>query len=357
VRHRGPGYLNLTVRDGWRCSTAVGYLRPARRRSNLRIVTGAHVSAIDFEGRRAVGVRYRRAGAEIAVRARHEVLLCAGAVQSPQLLQLCGIGPAELLREHGIPMRVPLAGVGENLQDHLCLRFLYRCTRPVTGNDRLNHPRARLGSALDFALRRRGPLATGAFLAGLATRCAPDADRADLQVTLSMVSAPARGERVHPFSGFTLLYYPLRPSSRGSVRIRSRDPMAAPALQPEYLSTDHDRRMMVRGARLVRALAASPALAPYVAQELQPGSGCVDDNALLAAACEHGSSGYHPVGTCRMGVDDGAVVDPRLRVRGVSGLRVVDASVMPTLVSGNTNLPTIMIAERASDLILEDVDR
>lgn len=350
----GAGALQLTLRNGRRCSAAVAYLRPVRARPNLHVMTGAHVCAVNFDGQRASGLSYRAFGQEHSVRARREVLLCAGALQTPQLLQLSGIGPVDLLQAHGISVRHASPCVGENLQDHLCLRFLYRCTRKVTGNDRLNTPWARALSALDYAVRRRGPFATGAFLAGLVAKASPESPSADVQVTLSVVSSPSRGARVHPFSGFTLLYYPLRPTSRGHVRIRSADPMAAPSMQPNYLSTEHDRQMMIAGARLTRAIASSPGLAPYVAEELQPGAGALDDASLLEAAREHGSSGYHPVGTCRMGSDAGAVVDPRLRVNGVANLRVVDASVMPTLVSGNTNLPTIMIAEKAADMILQD---
>ncbi len=351
----GAGPLQLTLRNARRCSAAVAYLRPALSRPNLKVITGAHVSAVSFDGRRASGLRYRANAQDHSVSASREVILSAGALQSPQLLQLSGIGPPALLHQHGVPVLHASPGVGENLQDHLCLRFLYRCTRPVTANDRLHTPWSRMLTGMDYLLRRRGPMATGAFLAGVVTRVLPESGGADTQVTLSMVSSPGRGERVHPFSGFTLLYYPLRPSSRGFVRIRCADPMAAPAMQPNYLSSDYDRRMMVAGARLTRALAATPALAPYVARELQPGADAQDDDALMAAARAHGSSGYHPVGTCRMGTDADAVVDPRLRVRGVAGLRVVDASVMPTLVSGNTNLPVIMIAEKAADMIREDV--
>jgi choline dehydrogenase len=350
----GAGALQLTVRNGLRCSAAVAYLRPARSRPNLRVITGAHVCAVNFDGLRANGLKCLINGEIHSVRAQREVLLCAGALQSPQLLQLSGIGPPELLQEHGIPVRHPLSGVGENLQDHLCLRFLYRCTKRVTGNDRLNTPWARALSGLDYVARRRGPLASGAFLAGLTAKASPASCSVDTQITLSMVSSPARGARVHPFPGFTLLYYPLRPTSRGFVRLRSADPLAPPMMQPNYLSTGHDQQMMIAGARLTRTLAAAPGLAPYVENELQPGTNARDDSDLLAAAREHGSSGYHPVGTCRMGSDATTVVDPKLRVHGVTHLRVVDASVMPTLVSGNTNLPTIMIAEKAADMILQD---
>ena len=353
-RQEGAGYLQLTTRNGRRSSAAVAYLRPARSRPNLTVETGAHATGIVFEGRRAAGVRYRAGGAERSVHAAREVLLCAGALQSPQLLQLSGVGPAELLQAHAIPVVHALPGVGENLQDHLALRSMYKCTRPVTTNDELRNPWRKALTGLKYILLRRGPMAIGVMTGGMITRALPDAVTPDMQFFISTVSAEARGAEPHPFSGFTLVFYPLRPTSRGFVRIKSADPLVAPAMQPNYLSTDYDRRSMLAGARMARALAATPSLSPYVLEEIQPGAGVQTDEQLLDAVRAHGSSGYHPVGTCRMGTDIAAVVDPRLRVHGIQGLRVIDASVMPTLVSGNTNAAAIMIAEKGADLVLQD---
>ncbi|MFN0160979.1 MAG: GMC family oxidoreductase [Burkholderiales bacterium] len=353
----GAGYLQLTTRNGWRCSTAVGYLRPARKRANLQVVTEAHAMAVVFEGGRAAGVRYRGPSGEVVVKAAREVLLCAGALQSPQILQLSGIGPADLLKQHGVPVIRDLPGVGENLQDHLSLRFLFKCTKPITTNDDLRTLFGKMRIGLKFLLQRRGPLAIGVMTGAMITRIEPDAATPDVNYFLSTVSAATRGATPHPWPGFTVGYYPFRPTSRGHVRIKSADPFAAPAMQANYLATEYDRRMMIAGARMARRIAASPSFAPYVLEELQPGPGVESDEAILDAVRDHGSSGYHPVGTCRIGRDADAVVDPRLRVHGVPGLRVADASVMPTLVSGNTNAATIMIAEKAADMILEDRER
>ncbi len=357
ARQEGAGYIQITTRNGMRCSTAVGYLRPARQRANLTVLTDAHATRVTFEGRRASGVRLLRGGVEMTVRAGREVILAAGALQSPQLLQLSGVGPAALLAEHGIDVVADLPGVGENLQDHLALRMMYRCTRPVTTNDELRTLWAKARTGLRYALFRSGPLAVGVMSAAAITRLLPESGTPDTQVFLSTLSAPDRGAAPHPFPGFTLAHYPLRPTSRGRLWIRSADPMQAPAILANYLSTDYDRRLTVAGARLVRRLVATPALAPYVAEEIQPGPGVHGDDELLDAARQLGSSGYHASGTCRMGTDTLAVVDPRLCVRAVAGLRVVDASVMPTLVSGNTNAATIMIAEKGADLIREDAQR
>ena len=350
----GAGYLQLTTRNGRRCSTAVGYLRPARSRPNLAVETGAHAERILFEGTRATGVRYRRDGHAVEVKAKREVLVAAGALQSPQLLQLSGIGPAALLREHGIAVVADRPGVGENLQDHLALRFLFRCTKPITTNDDLRNWWRQMLTGMRYVFRREGPLAIGVMTGGMITRAMPDAKTPDMQFFLSTVSAEARGAAPHPWPGFTFVYYPLRPTSRGHVRIKSADPMAAPAMQPNYLDTEYDRQMMIAGARMARRIAATPSFAPYVETELQPGLQAQTDDELLDAAREHGSSGYHPCGTCRIGRDEHSVVDPRLRVHGVQGLRVIDASVMPTMVSGNTNAATIMIGEKGADLVRED---
>ena len=280
-----------------------------------------------------------------------EVILSAGALQSPQLLQLSGVGAQEHLSSLGIPVVCDLPGVGENLQDHLALRLIYKCTKPVTTNDDLKNAWRTGLTGLRYLLARRGPMAIGVMTAGMITRVLPEAKTPDIQFFLSTVSAEERGAKPHPFSAFTLVYYPMRPESRGWVRLRSRDPREAPAIQPNYLATDYDRRIMVEGARLARRLVATPSLSRYVLEEYKPGAAVASDAQILQAVRDNGSSGYHPVGTCRMGKDEGAVVDPQLRVRGVEGLRVVDASVMPLLVSGNTNAATFMIAEKAADLI------
>lgn len=345
ANQEGAGYLHLTTRKGRRCSAAVAYLQPARGRPNLTIRTGAHVFRVLFEGRRAIGVECD--GQRIIA---SEVVLCAGAIQSPQLLQLSGIGPAALLSSLRIPVIADLP-VGENLQDHLALRLIYKCTKPITTNDELANLWRKARTGLRYVLTRSGPMAIGVMTAGMITRVLPDAKTPDIQFFLSTVSAEERGAKPHSFPGFTLVYYPMRPQSRGWVRIRSRDPREAPAIQPKYLSTEYDRRIMIDGAKLARRIVASPSFSPYVLDEYKPGRAVASDEQLLDAIRNAGSSGYHPVGTCRMGSDDAAVVDPQLRVRGVEGLRVVDASVMPVLVSGNTNAATLMIAEKAADLM------
>jgi choline dehydrogenase len=350
----GAGYLHLTTRNARRCSAATAYLQPARSRANLTVETNARVTSVLLEGRRACGVRYRKAGTDVRAQAGREVILAAGALQSPQLLQLSGIGPGALLQRIGIPVVADLPGVGANLQDHLALRFLYRCTKPVTTNDELRNLWRKARTGLRYLLFRTGPMAIGVMTGGLITRVLPGALTPDLQVFISTVSAEQRGAAPHPWPGFTLVYYPMRPTSRGAVEIRSPDPFGAPALMPNYLDTEYDRRIMVEGAKFVRRLAATPSLAPYVLAEHQPGPSARNDEALLEAVRNFGSSGYHPCGTCRIGQDAAAVVDPRLRVRGVEGLRVIDASVMPVVVSGNTNAATVMIAEKGADLVRAD---
>lgn len=349
----GAGYLQLTTRNGFRCSAARAYLRPAKRRPNLQVITGARVLRVLFDGRRATGVEYRQGDQTVQAHAAREVLLSAGAIQSPQLLQLSGIGPDDLLSAMGVPVVSHHPGVGANLQDHLAQRFMFQCTRPITTNDALRNPLRKLQTGLRYALFRDGPMAVGVMIAGLITRVMPDAQTPDMQLFLSTVSADDRGRKPHLFSGFTIAFYPMRPSSRGHVRITSNDPTAAPAITYNYLSTNYDQAITLAGARLVRHLTATGSLAPLIIKELRPAPDAQTDADILAAIRESATTGFHPVGTCRMGEDDG-VVDSRLRVHGVDGLRVVDASVMPTLVSGNTNAATIMIAEKAADLIRED---
>jgi choline dehydrogenase len=354
----GAGYYQLFTRRGWRCSTAVGYLKPARARHNLAVETGAQVTRVLFDGRRAIGVEYVQDGATRQVHAQREVLLAAGALQSPQLLQLSGIGDPALLREFGIPVVQPLSGVGENLQDHLQLRLLYRCTKPITTNDDLNSWWRSLKIGAQWILQRSGPLAVGINQGGLFARVLPESATPDVQFHFATLSADLAGAAPHPFPGFTFSVCQLRPTSRGHVRLKSRDPLAAPAMQPNYLTTEADARCAIAAVRYARKLAATAALRPYIAEEVRPGPmmNAADDHAVLEFCREYGATIFHPSGTCRMGVaeDPQAVVDARLRVLGVDALRVVDCSIMPALVSGNTNAPVVMIAEKASDMIAAD---
>jgi choline dehydrogenase len=351
ARQEGVGYYQLFTRRGLRCSTAVGYLRPALSRANLEVRTDAHATRVLFEGTRAVGVEYRLGGALETVRAAREVILCAGAVQSPQLLQLSGIGPASLLAEHGIPVVADLRGVGENLQDHLQIRLIYKVAKPITTNDELRSlfGKARIG--LEWLLWRRGPLAVGINQGGLFTRLMPEAKTPDIPFHFATLSADVAGGDPHPWPGCTFSVCQLRPRSRGTIRIASRDPMRAPSIQANYLSDEVDRRYAIEAVRYARRLAATRALAPYLVEEYRPGPEVADDAALLDFAQRYGQTIFHPAGTCRMGDDAMAVVDAQLRVRGVQGLRVADASIMPAIVSGNTNAPVIMIAEKAAEIM------
>ena len=355
----GAGYYQLTTWKGWRWSTAKGYLKPARQRTNLRIECEAQATNVLIEQGRAVGVRYRQGGELKVARCRGEVLLAAGAIQSPQLLQLSGIGPAALLKSRGVAVAHELPGVGENLQDHLQIRLIFECTQPTT-NDALNSwlGQARLG--LQWLLHRSGPLAVGINQGGCFMRALPqEAATPDVQFHVATLSADMAGGKVHPFSGMTMSVCQLRPESRGHIRIRSADPFEPPEMQPNYLSTELDRRTAVAAIRAARAIAAAPALKPWIKREVKPGPATDDDAALREFCRESGATIFHPSGTCAMGPDParGAVVDARLRVHGVAGLRVIDCSVMPTLVSGNTNAPVVMMAEKAVDMIREDARR
>jgi choline dehydrogenase len=350
----GAGYYQTTSRRGIRWSTARGYLRPALRRPNLQVVTDALATRVCFEGRKAVGVEYRRGGETLSVRARREVILAGGAINSPQVLQLSGIGPAALLREHGIPIVGESPGVGEDFQDHMQVRVVLKCTRPITINDEINSMMRRLGVGLRYALMRKGPLTISAGYAGAFFRTDERLATPDVQVHFITFSTDRMGERLHPFPGFTASTCQLRPESRGSVRIKSPDPAAAPAIDPRYMATETDRRTNVEGLKRLRAIMRMPAMRPYVLTEHLPGEAVQSDDELLAYCREAGTTIYHPTCSCRMGTDERAVVDPRLKVRGVEGLRVVDGAVMPSVVSGNTNAAIVMIAEKGSDMILED---
>ena len=350
----GAGYFQLTARNGRRCSTAVGYLRKAQRRSNLKIVTGALTSRILFSGRRATGVEYRAGGETYIAHADGEIIIAGGAFNSPQLLQLSGLGPADLLRRHGIPVVADMPGVGADLQDHLQVRMQYRCTEPITMNDVINSWRHRIGAGLRYVLQRKGLLTIGAGYAGGFFRTSTDLETPDVQAHFIIFSGDASGAALHPFPGFIASICQLRPESRGFVHIKSADPAMPPAIQPRYLSSAFDRDTVVAGMKLLRGVMRQPAMGRYVAEERAPSPDCATDEDLLAFARATGSTVFHPTSTCRMGQDALAVVDERLRVRGIEALRVVDGSIMPTLVSGNTNAAVVMIGEKGADMILQD---
>jgi choline dehydrogenase len=350
----GAGFFQTTTSRGRRASTAVAYLRPAKGRKNLQVETSALAQRVVFDGRRAVAVEYRKQGSLRTVRARREILVSSGAFNSPQLLQLSGVGPAELLRKHGIDVVLDAAGVGNDLQDHLQVRVVMRCTQPITLNDVVNSPVRKVLAGLEYAAFRTGPLSIAAGTAGAFFKTNPRLATPDIQIHFLPFSTDKMGEKLHPFSGFTASVCQVRPESRGSLRIRNADPATPPEIRINYLATEADRTANIEGLKILRKILQAPALRPYVVEEVDPGTKVSTDEELLNYCRQRGSTIYHPTSTCRMGSDALAVVDQRLRVRGIEGLRVVDASIMPDLVSGNTNAPIIMIAEKASDMILQD---
>ena len=351
----GVGYFQLTTRRGLRCSTAVGYLRPARRRRNLQVVTEAHTKSILIDNGRAVGVAYAQHGQERVARTTGEVLLAAGAIGSPQILMLSGIGPAEHLKSLGLKVRHALPGVGKNLQDHLQVRVVFKLNRPLSINDEVRSVFGRSLAGLQFMLTRKGALSMGASQVCAFVRSRPGLEAPDIQFHIQPLSTDKLGSGLHAFSGLTMSTCQLRPESRGEIRLRSVDPFDHPEIHPNYLATEMDRQTQIAGMRFSRTIAEQPPLAEVVESEYVPGAHVQSDENLLDAVRKYSATIYHPVGTCKMGHDPLAVVDDRLRVRGILGLRVIDASIMPVITSGNTNAPTIMIAEKASDLIREDV--
>ena len=350
----GAGFFQTTTRRGRRASTAVAYLRPARGRRNLQVETSALAQRILFDGRRADTIEFRQAGVLRTARARKEILVSSGAYNSPQLLQLSGVGPAELLRQLGIDVVLDAPGVGHVLQDHMQVRVVMRCTQSITLNDVVNSPVRRILAGARYAAFRKGPLTIAAGTSGAFFKTSPRLATPDIQIHFLPFSTDKMGERLHSFSGFSASVCQLRPESRGSLRIRSADPTMAPEIRINYLSTEVDRIANVEGLKVLRRILQAPALRPYVMQEVDPGAKVSTDEELLNYCRARGSTIYHPTSTCRMGSDPLAVVDQSLRVRGLEGLRVVDGSIMPDLVSGNTNAAIIMIAEKASDMILED---
>ncbi len=352
-QQEGVGYFQLTMQNGLRCSAATAFLKPARRRPNLTIITKALTRRVLFDSRRATGVEIERAGKREIVKARREVVLAAGAIGSPQILQLSGIGPGALLATQGIEQVIDLPGVGENLQDHLQARAVYEVTEPTLNNE-VNSWFGQLRIGLEFILRRRGPMTMGASQVGIFAHTRPESATPDVQFHLQPMSAQTPGHGLDPFSAFTASVCQLRPESRGHIRITSPDPKTSPKIFANYLAAETDRNTMVAGIRLGRKIAESPPLASILKCEREPGPAAVSDSEILDWVRERATTIYHPVGTCKMGRDAMAVVDERLRVRGLDSIRVADASIMPTITSGNTNAPAIMIGEKAASMIRED---
>jgi len=350
----GVSYFHSTIKKGRRWSTARAFLHPAMNRPNLRVFTGAQVKSLRVENKRVTGVEFWQDGTLSCAQARGELILAAGAFGSPQILQLSGIGPAPLLREHGIPVVHELSGVGENLQDHWQVRMQYRVQNTVTLNAWVNSPIRRAAMGLNYFLFRRGIMSAQPPLLTAFAKTSPQLDAPDIQFVVSAASYDKVGGPLHDYPGFTNAICILRPTSKGHVRIKSPDPRAAPAILNNYLATQEDRHIAVECVRFTRKVAGARALARFAPEEIQPGPERQSDDELLAYARETLTTVFHPVGTCRMGQDPMAVVDEQLRVRGMENLRVVDASIMPTIPSGNTNAPTIMIAEKASEMIRHD---
>lgn len=355
--NEGCSYFEVNQKAGFRWNTAKAFLRTAMRRGNLTIMTGCHVERLVLEktgqGVRCRGVEFSGGGRLWKAEATRETLLSAGAIGSPQLLQLSGIGPAALLRQHGLTPVVDLPGVGENLQDHLQIRMVFKVSGVKTLNTLANSWHGKLRIAGEYLWRRTGPMAMAPSQLGLFTRSDPSQQRANLQYHVQPLSLERFGEPLHKFPAFTASVCNLRPTSRGHVRISSANAYEAPRITPNYLSTQEDRQVAADAMRLTRRIVGAPALQRYAPQEVKPGLSCDTDESLANAAGDIGTTIFHPVGTCKMGreQDQMAVVDSELRVRGVSGLRVVDGSVMPFITSGNCNSPIIMIADRAADLI------
>jgi choline dehydrogenase-like flavoprotein len=354
--NEGSAYFEVNQRRGRRWSAATGFLKPILKRPNLRLITGAHVERIVFDGRRATGLRYSRDGASHEARPRGEVILAGGAIGSPQLMELSGVGKPSVLTALGVPVVQALPGVGENLQDHLQLRTIFRIEGARTLNVDFQSPFKKMMIGLDYALRRRGPLTMAPSQLGLFAKSSPDYATANVEFHIQPLSLDRFGEPLHSFPAITISVCNLRPTSRGSVHASSPDPRSAPVIQANYLSTLEDRRVSVDSVRLARRLAAAHALKRYAPLELKPGAHLRDEDELVTAAGEIGTTIFHPVGTAKMGLtqDPAAVVDERLKVFGLGGLRVVDASVMPRITSGNTGSPTMMIAEKAAEMILAD---
>jgi choline dehydrogenase-like flavoprotein len=354
--NEGASYFQVNQKRGRRWSAARGFLKPVLNRANLRLETGVHVERVVMEGARAVGVAFVKGGQRYVARADGEVILSAGAVASPKILELSGIGDGRRLQELGLPVVHHAPGVGENLQDHLQIRPIYKVSGVRTLNDDYANLFRRAMMGVNYAFFRKGPLTMAPSQLGVFTRSSPDYATANLEFHFQPLSLDKWGDGLHRFSAFTASVCNLRPSSRGSVHAASPDPAAPPVIQPNYLSTDEDRRVAADSLRITRHIVGQPPLARFRPEEYKPGAHLTSQDELVRAAGDLGTTIFHPVGTARMGPDHdpGAVLDERLRVRGVERLRVIDASVMPRITSGNTNSPTVMIGEKGAAMVLED---
>jgi choline dehydrogenase-like flavoprotein len=350
--NEGSSYFKVNQRHGVRVNSAKAFLHPVAGRGNLKVETGAQVARIVLEEGAARGVEFAQGGEMRTVRARREVILAAGSVGSPHVLELSGIGKGAVLQQAGIPVAVERGEVGENLQDHLQLRLAYKVSGIRTLNEQASRLFGKMAIGLEYLLKRSGPMAMAPSQLGIFTRSSPEFDTPNLQYHIQPLSLDKFGDTVHPFPAFTASVCNLRPQSRGTIHAASPDFRRQPAIRPNYLAAEADRAVAADSIRLTRRIAAQAPLRPYNPQEFKPGPDYETEEELVRAAGEIGTTIFHPVGTCRMGADPGSIVDPQLRVRGVSRLRIADASVMPTITSGNTNSPTLMIAEKAAGLIL-----
>ena len=356
AQYEGVAYLQLSTRNGRRCSTAIGYLDDGVKRPNLDLQVQAHATRVLFTGRKAIGIEYLQGGATRVAHARRMVVLSAGPIRSPQLLELSGVGQAARLQQLGIPVVHDAPQVGENLRDHLQARITLRCTRSVTLNEILASRWRTLAMGAGYLLTRRGFMSTPSCAAHALARTRPEQNRPAVKIQLHFISGASRytsDERygMDPFPGFSIGFFQLRPQSSGSLHAISTDPLAEPLIDPQYLASEHDRQQMLDALRLARKVMAQPAMRPWIESETRPGLSVQDDDGLLDYIRQCGQTWWHTIGTCRMGGDRDSVVDPRLRVRGVEGLCVVDSSVMPTMPSSNTNAGSIMIGEKAADLL------
>ncbi|KPQ21786.1 MULTISPECIES: GMC family oxidoreductase [unclassified Halomonas] len=358
--NEGVAYFEVNQRAGWRWNTAKAFLRPALKRGNLTLWHSTQVNRLCFEHNEGAtqcsGIEVVRDAKTVQVNASREVVLCAGAIGSPHLLQLSGVGPADLLREHDIKVVHDLPGVGENLQDHLQIRSVYRVSKAKTLNAMASTLWGKAGIGWEYLTKRTGPMSMAPSQLGAFTRSSDDYSHPNIEYHVQPLSLEAFGQPLHPYPAITASVCNLNPTSRGTVRLKSRDPRQAPAISPNYLSTPEDRKVAADSLRVTRKIAEQPAFAKYQPEEVKPGLEYQSDDELARLAGDIGTTIFHPVGTARMGREDDsmAVVDSQLRVRGISGLRVADASVMPTITSGNTNSPTLMIAEKAADWILSE---